>query len=75
MELQFAYSLLVFIYTVYTNLKLEFPDNRVSPHAQWWICQFRCWCRVTLVRQAWKDHAAMCPEEFRLFARRELKLP
>ena len=73
--IQFANSLLIFMYTVYTNLQLAFPDNRVSPHAEWWICLFRRWCRVTLVREAWKDHAQICPEEFRLFVRRELKLP
>jgi hypothetical protein len=73
--IQFANSLLVFMYTVYTNLQLAFPDNRVSPHAEWWICLFRRWCRVTLLRDAWREHAPMCPEEFRLFAHRELKLP
>jgi len=72
---QFASSLLDFMYTVYTNLVLAFPDNRVSPHAEWWICLFRRWCRVTLVQDAWRSHAPMYSVEFRLFARRELRLP
>jgi hypothetical protein len=72
---QFANSLLDFMYTVYTDLQLAFPDNRVSPHAEWWICLFRRWCRVTLVRNTWQTHAPAYSEEFRLFARRELKLP
>jgi hypothetical protein len=72
---QFANSLLDFMYTVYTNLQLAFPDNRVSPHAEWWICLFRRWCRVTLVQDAWRSHAPMFSVEFRLFARRELRLP
>ena len=73
--LQFANSLLDFMYTVYENLDLAFPDNRVSPRAEWWVCLFRRWCRVTLVREAWGNHVAMHSAEFRLFARRELKLP
>jgi hypothetical protein len=72
--MQFANSLLDFMYTVYTNLQLAFPDNQTSPHADWWICLFRRWCRVTLVQKAWLQHVPMYPVEFRLFARRELKL-
>jgi len=73
--MQFAKSLLDFMYTVYTNLQLAFPDNRVSPHAEWWICMFRRWCRVDLLQESWTAHKRMYPEEFRLFAVRELKLP
>jgi hypothetical protein len=73
--MQFANSVLEFMYTVYTNLQLAFPDNRVSPHADWWMCLFRRWSRVKLVQEAWLQHVPMFPEEFRLFARRELKLP
>lgn len=72
---QFANSMLDFMYTVYTELKLAFPDNRVSPHSEWWICTFRRWCRVTLLRQTWRNHVVGYPMEFRLFARRELGLP
>jgi len=72
---QFANSMLDFMATVYVNLALAFPDNRVSPHAEWWICLFRRWCRVDLVRRSWTEHAPSYPLEFRLFARRELGLP
>ncbi len=72
---QFANSLLKFMYTVYTNLQLAFPDNRVSPHAEWWICLFRRWCRVKLVQDTWAAREPLYPEEFRLFAIRELGLP
>jgi hypothetical protein len=74
-SMQFANALLEFMYTVYTNLLLAFPDNQTSPHADWWICLFRRWCRVTLVQKSWLQHVPMFPAEFRLFARRELKLP
>jgi len=73
--LQYAHSMLGFMYTVYTNLELAFPDNRVSPHADWWMCLFRRWCSVGLVQDAWVQHVPMFPMEFRLFARRELRLP
>ena len=73
--MQFANSLLDFMYTVYEEMSLAFPANRNSPRAQWWLCLFRRWCRVTLVRNSWCEHVAMHSEEFRLFARRELKLP
>lgn len=72
---QFAASLLDFMYTVYTNLQLAFPDNRVSPHAEWWICMFRRWCRVNLLQDTWTARQVMFSEEFRLFAIRELGLP
>jgi hypothetical protein len=72
--LQFSNSLLEFMAKVYINLDLAFPDNRVSPHAEWWICFFRRWCRVDVVRDSWKHHKACYPLEFRLFAERELGL-
>jgi hypothetical protein len=72
---QFASSLLDFMYTVYTDLLLAFPDNRVSPHAEWWICLFRRWCRVNLVQDTWTSHAPIYSVEYRLFARKELGLP
>jgi hypothetical protein len=72
---QFCISLLDFIYTVYSDLQLAFPDNRVSPHAEWWICLFRRWCRVNLVQDTWTTHELVYPEEYRLFAVRELGLP
>ena len=73
--LQFANALLDFMYTVYMNLQLAYPDNKTSPHAEWWICMFRRWCRVDVVRESWKRHSEVYPEEFWLFARRELMLP
>ena len=72
---QFANSVLNFMYTVYTNLQLAFPGNRVSPHAGGWVCLFRRWSRVTLLRDAWTALKPIYSEEFQLFARRELRLP
>jgi hypothetical protein len=72
---QFANSLLDFMYTIYTDLQLAFPENKVSPHAEWWICLFRRWCRVDLLQDTWATHEVVYSEEFSLFARRELKLP
>jgi len=72
---QFSVSIVNFMFTVYTNLQLGFPDNRVSPHAEWWICLFRRWCRVSLVQDVWIAHDLVHSEEFRLFAIRELGLP
>ena len=72
---QFANSVLNFMYTVYTNLQLAFPGNRVSPHAGGWVCLFRRWSRVTLLRGAWTALKPIYSEEFQLFARRELRLP
>jgi hypothetical protein len=72
---QFANSLLGFMYTVYTNLQLSFPDNRISPHAERWICLFRRWCRVDLLQDTWLEHEFVYSEDFKLFAKRELRLP
>jgi hypothetical protein len=72
---QFANTLLDFMYTVYTELQLVFPDNRRSPHADWWLCLFRRWCRVSLLRDTWEKLMPIYSTEFRLFAQRELKLP
>jgi hypothetical protein len=73
--IQFTNSLLDFMCTVYTDLQLAFPDNKTSPHAVWWICMFRRWCRVDVVRESWRRHADVYPAEFWMFARRELMLP
>jgi hypothetical protein len=72
---QFAVALVDLMYTIYTDSQLAFPDNRVSPHAQWWICLFRRWCRVDFVQDTWTTHELVYSEEFRLFAKRELGLP
>jgi hypothetical protein len=73
--LQFANSVLDFMYTVYADLDLAFPANRTSPHAAWWICLFRRWCRVSFMRHAWKKLTPIYSREFQQFAGRELKLP
>jgi hypothetical protein len=72
---QFANAVVDFMYTVYADLELAFPDNRTSPHADWWICLFRRWCRVSLLRDTWQKMTPIYSQEFQLFARRELKLP
>ncbi|MGA3069540.1 MAG: hypothetical protein ABSD43_04930 [Terracidiphilus sp.] len=72
---QFAIALIDLMYSIYTDSQLAFPDNRVSPHAQWWICLFRRWCRVDLVQETWASHELVYSSEFGLFARRELGLP
>ncbi|MGB6743775.1 MAG: hypothetical protein WBE38_08955, partial [Terracidiphilus sp.] len=72
---QFFNSLLDFMYTVYVDLELAFPDNRTSPHADWWVCLFRRWCRVSLLRDTWTQLHSVYSNEFKLFAKRELKLP
>jgi hypothetical protein len=71
---QFANAVLDFMYTVYIDLELAFPDNRTSPHADWWVCLFRRWCRVSLLQETWRKLEPTYIEEFRLFARRELML-
>lgn len=72
---QFANSMLCFMHTVYNNLQLAFPDNRTSPHAQWWLHLFRRWCKVSLLRETWGELAPVFSREFHLFAERELELP
>jgi hypothetical protein len=72
---QFANSVLDFMYSIYADLELAFPANRTSPHAGWWICLFRRWCRVSLLRDTWEKMTPIYSGEFRQFARRELKLP
>jgi hypothetical protein len=72
---QFANSMLEFMHTVYTDLELAFPDNRTSPRADWWVCLFRRWCRVSLLRDSWQKLEPVYSDDFRLFARRELLLP
>jgi hypothetical protein len=72
---QFAIAMIDLMYSIYTDSQLAFPDNRVSPHAQWWICLFRRWCRVDLVQETWASHELVYSSEFGLFARRELGLP
>jgi hypothetical protein len=72
---QFANTLLEFMHTVYTDLELAFPNNRTSPRADWWVCLFRRWCRVSLLRDTWQKLQPVYSDEFRLFARRELMLP
>jgi len=72
---QFAIALIDLMYSIYTDSQLAFPDNRVSPHAQWWICLFRRWCRVDFVQETWATRELVYSSEFGLFARRELGLP
>ena len=72
---QFANTIFGFMYQVYIDLELAFLENRTSSHANWWICIFRRWCRVTLLRDTWRKLEPIYEDEFRLFARRELMLP
>jgi Patatin-like phospholipase len=68
-------DLFQFMFLVYRELNLVFPEKRNHPFSQGWYRIFKNWTKIDAVRESWKTYCGGYSESFRLFAQEELNLP
>ena len=65
---RFCSKLIEFIFTVYMQLRLVFPENLSHPFAQGWLEIFSNWSRIDVIRDAWLRYGPGYTKAFQIFA-------
>jgi hypothetical protein len=72
---RYCSKLLEFIFLVYLQLRLVFPDNVSHPFSQGWLDMFRSWSKIDVVQDAWIRYGDSYSKEFQIFAESHAGLP
>ena len=65
---RFCSKLIEFIFIVYMQLRLVFPENLTHPFAEGWLEIFRNWGRIDVIREAWLSYGPGYTKAFQIFA-------
>lgn len=65
---RFCLRFIEFIFTVYLQLRLMYPENREHPFVQGWLDIFRSWGRIDVIQDAWSRYGSGYTRGFQLFA-------
>jgi len=68
---RFCLRFIEFIFTVYLQLRLMYPENRVHPFAVGWMEIFRSWGRIDVIQAAWRRYGCGYTRGFQLFLESE----
>jgi hypothetical protein len=66
--MRFCSKLIEFIFIVYMQLRLVFPENLTHPFAEGWLEIFRNWSRIDVLRDAWLRYGPGYSKAFQIFA-------
>jgi hypothetical protein len=66
--IRFCSKLIEFIFLVYMQLRLVFPENLRHPFSEGWLEIFRSWSRMDVVRDAWLRYGHGYSKAFQIFA-------
>jgi hypothetical protein len=69
---RFCSKLIEFIFLVYMQLRLNFPENLTHPFAEGWLQIFRNWGRIDVIRDAWLKYGPGYTRAFRIFAESQI---
>ncbi len=72
---RFSLTLIEFIFTVYSQLRLTYPESRRHPFAEGWLKIFRTWMRIDVIREAWDHYGSGYTRGFQIFVEEELIEP
>ena len=65
---QFSSELIEFIWMVYDQLNLVFPEKRDHPYSRGWSRIFTNWAKIDVVREAWKRYRHIYSSGFQRYA-------
>lgn len=68
-------DLIEFIFLVFLELNLVFPEKRNHPFSRGWYAIFSKWRQIDAVQNGWKIFSQGYSKSFRLFAQKELGFP
>jgi hypothetical protein len=72
---RYCSKLLEFIFLVYLQLRLVFPDNVSHPFSEGWLDIFRSWSKIDVVQDAWTRYRDSYSKAFQIFAESHAGLP
>jgi hypothetical protein len=64
----YSSELIEFMWIIFTDLNLVFPEKRSHPHARGWCLMFKEWSKIDVVREGWTKYRATYSQRFRNFA-------
>jgi hypothetical protein len=64
---RFCLRFIEFIFTVYLQLRLMYPENRAHPFTQGWLEIFHSWGKIDVMQDAWRRYGAGYTRGFQLF--------
>jgi hypothetical protein len=67
-SVRFCSKLIEFVFTIYMQLELVFPENLTHPFSQGWIEIFRRWAKIDVVGDAWLRYGPSYSKAFQIFA-------
>jgi hypothetical protein len=73
--IRFSSSIIEFMFIVYQQLGLTYPENCDHPFAQGWLDIFRNWYKVSVIQKAWTRFSPTYTEGFRILFNRQIADP
>jgi hypothetical protein len=65
---RYCSNLIEFIFIIYLQLKLVYPENLEHPFAHGWMDIFRRWAKIDVVQEAWLEYRNAYQRGFQIFA-------
>ena len=65
--IRFSSKLIEFIFIVYMQLRLVFPENLSHPFAKGWLDIFGSWSRIDVIQDAWLRYGESYSRAFQIF--------
>jgi hypothetical protein len=63
----YSYQLIEFIWMIFMQLDLVFPEKSNHPHARGWRLMFKEWAKIDVVREGWLKYRSTFSQRFRNF--------
>jgi hypothetical protein len=65
--IRFCSKIIEFMFIIYMQLKLVFPENLAHPFSQGWLEIFRRWANIDAVRDSWLRYGPSYSKAFQIF--------
>lgn len=72
---QVSFDLIEFMFVVYLQLKLIYPENLNHPFAQGWMDIFKSWALIGVIREGWHKYGPGYAQAFQIFATKQIGMP
>jgi hypothetical protein len=72
---QISFDLIEFMFVVYLQLKLIYPENLNHPFAEGWMYIFKSWALIDVIREGWRKYGPGYAQAFQIFATKQVEMP
>ena len=70
-----SFELIEFMFVVYLQLKLIYPENLNHPFAQGWMDIFKSWALIDVIKEGWHKYGPGYAQAFQIFATKQIGMP